>query len=57
MLTIDQDKVVEYGPPAVKQLGLLAEACMKHWKDAPQPVRIEAGNAVALLAKVVTEEK
>jgi hypothetical protein len=57
MLTIDPSKVVEYGPPAVQQLARLTNAAMKHWKDAPQQVRIELGNAVALLNKVISSEE
>lgn len=53
MLTIDPKKVVEYGPPAVQQLGKLASACMKAWQDAPAEVRLEVGNAVALLNHVM----
>lgn len=57
MPTIDPNKVVEYGPPAVQQLGKLAGACLKHWPGAPPEVRLEVGNAVAILNKVMIDEQ
>lgn len=55
MVTIDPSKVLQYGPLSVQQLAKLTQASMRHWKDAPQAVRLELGNAVALLNKVITD--
>lgn len=52
-IIIDPVKVISLQGPILAQLGKLVNASMKHWKDAPADVKLELGNACALMNKLV----
>jgi hypothetical protein len=52
---ISRSKVIEFGPGAVQQLAKLVKEVMEKidWRELPVAVKIELGNSIALLNKVV----
>jgi hypothetical protein len=56
VIIIDPVKVLELQGPILAQLGKLVDACMRSWKNAPVAVKIELGDACALMNKLVKQE-
>lgn len=59
VIEIDPAKVAEHGPSAVRMLGRLCNAIMLQQRlgvDFDRSIKVEVGDAVALLVKCVKEK-